>query len=278
MFKLCAKEASRPLRPKSYLPAGGQGAHSGDQGPGAGLLPVGAGMVEVLEKSRILIADDHPLFREALHQVVTAAFAEPEGPLAAHECVEADSLDLALSRVGEEDFDLILLDLNMPGMEGFAGLVALRNHAPATPIIVVSAEDSREAVQDSIAFGASGFIPKSLPKERMAQAIRDVLAGEVYLPADLAERASGRSSSEGNDPELAARLATLTQQQRCVLEMLVTGKSNKVIAYELDIAESTVKAHVSAILRKLKVHNRTQAVIDASRILGKLREGRAPSP
>lgn len=213
--------------------------------------------------SKVLIADDHPLFREALQQVVTAAFAD---------CAwtEADSLEAAAKALEAEDFDLVLLDLKMPGMNGFTGLVTLRNQAPATPIIIVSAEDNPDSVEDAITFGAAGFIPKSMPKDRMAEAVRDVMAGEVYLPTDFLERGNKRLSFD--DGQLGERIAALTPQQRCVLEMLVKGKSNKVIAWELTIAESTVKAHVSAILRKLRVTNRTQAVINAAKILGQLRE------
>ncbi len=213
--------------------------------------------------SKILIADDHPLFREALQQVVAEAFD-------AHDCVEAENLEQASHFLAAEDFDLVLLDLKMPGMNGFTGLVSLRNQAPATPIIIVSAEDGASAIHDAITFGAAGYIPKSLSKERMAQAVREVMAGEVFLPAESEGGLEG--GGHGFDDGLGERLAALTPQQRCVLEMLVTGKSNKVIAYELNIAESTVKAHVSAILRKLQVTNRTQAVINASKILVKLRE------
>ena len=213
---------------------------------------------------RILIADDHPLFRGALHQVVGEA-------IGAYDCVEVEDLDSARERLKNADFDLILLDLNMPGMNGFTGLIALRNMAPATPIVVVSAEDGATAIQEAIAFGASGFIPKSLSKELMTKALQQVLAGEVFLPPDRHENGTSRRGHLDDDA-LGEGLAALTPQQRCVVEMLVTGKSNKVIAYELSIAESTVKAHVSAILRKLRVTNRTQAVINAAQILVKLRQ------
>lgn len=213
--------------------------------------------------SRILIADDHPLFRGALHQVVSEA-------VGGHDCVEVEDLDSARDQLKLSDFDLILLDLNMPGMNGFTGLIALRNLAPATPIIVVSAEDNSTSIQEAITFGASGFIPKSLSKELMTQALQQVLAGEVFLPPDMGDHGTGKGNLD--DDMLGEGLAALTPQQRCVVEMLVTGKSNKVIAYELSIAESTVKAHVSAILRKLHVTNRTQAVINAAQILVKLRQ------
>lgn len=209
---------------------------------------------------KVLIADDHPLFREALRQVVAETFE-------VFDCIEAETLEDAAAFLARHDFELVLLDLRMPGMNGFAGLVRLRNAAPATPIIVVSAEDMPETVGDAITYGAAGFLPKSLPKERMAAAVREVLAGEIYIPTEIL-----KAPPTFDDAQLGERLATLTPQQRCVLEMLLAGKSNKVIAYELSIAESTVKAHVSAILRKLKVTNRTQAVINAAKILSQLRQ------
>lgn len=223
--------------------------------------------MSVVETSKILIADDHPLFREALRQVVGEVFGTPD-------CVEASDLDQALSLAGADDsFDLILLDLNMPGMNGFTGLVSLRNVAPSVPIVMVSATEERMVMQEAITFGASGFIPKFLAKEEMAEAVRQVVSGGIYLPQTGNDAGDNRLSL--TDQQLGERLAQLTGQQRRVLEMLVMGKSNKTIAYELSIAESTVKAHVSAILRKLNVHSRTQAVINAGKIVVKLREASA---
>lgn len=213
-----------------------------------------------MEAAKILIADDHPLFRGALRQVVAGTFEHCE-------FFEASTLDQALGLVAAEDFELILLDLRMPGMKGFTGLVSLRNHAPATPIIVVSAEEERESIQEAITYGAAGFIPKSLSKEQMAHAVREVLSGEVYVPP-----LEGSEGGAFGSAQLDAGIAALTGQQRRVLEMMVHGKSNKVIAYELNIAESTVKAHVSAILRKLNVTSRTQAVINAGKIALRLRD------
>jgi DNA-binding NarL/FixJ family response regulator len=218
-----------------------------------------------VENAKVLIADDHPLFREALHQVVDSAFSTCSYQ-------EAKNLPEALEIAGGGDFDLILLDLRMPGMNGFTGLVTMRNEVPATPIIVVSADEEPDSIQEAITFGASGFIPKSLSKEQMVQAVRDVLSGDVFLPMDHLESHAAGGLDEG---DFGSRIAQLTAQQRRVLEMLVRGKSNKVIAYELDLAESTVKAHVSAVLRKLNVTSRTQAVINAGKITPKLIELRA---
>lgn len=210
----------------------------------------------------VLIADDHPLFRDALRQVVVATLPD-------HAISEADTFDAAMAKAAGDQLDLILLDINMPGMNGFAGLISLRNHVPATPVVVVSADEAGETVSQAMALGASGFIPKSLEREQMVAALHMVMNGEVYVPT----AGNGQHHAAAGTPEARFRegYETLTAQQRKVLEMLVAGKSNKVIAYELDVTESTVKAHVTAILRKLRVHSRTQAVLNASRMLPALR-------
>jgi len=214
------------------------------------------------ERTTILIADDHPLFREALQRVVADVLAD-------HVFQEVDSLDGAVEAVSDENFELIFLDLNMPGMDGFNGLVCLRNRAPSVPIIVVSASEDPATMREAITYGASGFLPKSLSKEQMAAAVRTVLDGGVYAPAPAcgSERQFVRS-----DAALADSIVQLSHQQRIVLQMLVSGRPNKQIAYELNIVESTVKAHVSAILRKLKVHSRTQAVLKAGKILTQMQD------
>jgi DNA-binding NarL/FixJ family response regulator len=210
----------------------------------------------------ILIADDHPLFRDALQQVIDQAFS-------AAAVTEASTLAEAMTAAQGADFDLLLLDINMPGMNGFNGLIALRNTVPATPIVVVSADEDRQTVQQALTLGASGFIPKSMAKDGMVQGLRDVVVqGKVFMPVDLSDH---NGPGMLVDEQFQQGYAALTAQQRKVLEMLVMGKSNKVIAFELSIAESTVKAHVSAILRKLRVNSRTQAVLNASKMLGTVR-------
>jgi len=210
---------------------------------------------------RILIADDHPLFREAISSVIASGF---EGS----EIIETDDLDSALALTREnDDLDLILLDLNMPGMHGLNGLITLRNEAPTIPVVIVSAEEDKQVVLQAITYGAVGFITKSSPRAQMTEAIRQILNGNVYLPSDIIrtgkESTSRRSRNEDNpiSPEL---LNSLTRRQLLVLERMSKGESNKQIAYNLNIAETTVKAHVSAILRKLGVHNRVQAILSAS--------------
>ncbi len=206
----------------------------------------------------VLIADDHPLFRSALRQVIAAISPD---------CVvtEADCLDQAAAAAGRShDLDLILLDINMPGMEGFNGLISLLNSIPATPIMVVSADSRPDTIQRAMTLGAAGFMPKSMDVDKMTTAVRAVLAGEVFVPADHSGPAHGHRDDHG---DFGRRYESLTPQQRKVLEMLVRGKPNKVIAYEMEVTESTVKAHVSAILHKLNVTSRTQAVLNASKLL-----------
>jgi len=209
------------------------------------------------ETTSFLIADDHPMFREALHWVVHEV-ASSSG------VIEVPDLGQAMEAATErDDIEMIFLDLNMPGMDGLSGLIALRNAVPATPIVVVSASEEPETVREAMVCGASGYIPKSLNKSQMVEAVRKVMAGEVFLPALV----DGVTST---DNQLEDGISKLTKQQRVVLHMLVSGQSNKQIAYELGTVESTVKAHVSAILRKLNVYSRTQAVIKASKILAVL--------
>jgi DNA-binding NarL/FixJ family response regulator len=205
---------------------------------------------------RLVIADDHPLFRGAMREAVS-------GLLANAEIAEAGSFDDAAKLLESGgDVDLILLDLSMPGVRGFSGLMYLRAQYPSTPVIVVSANDDPAVIRRCMDFGASGFIPKTLDVEGMRAAIQRVLNGGVWTPPDV-------DLGAGNDAEAAAlmaRLATLTPQQVRVLMMLSEGLLNKQIAYELGVSEATVKAHVSAILQKLGVESRTQAVIAAAKI------------
>jgi DNA-binding NarL/FixJ family response regulator len=211
---------------------------------------------------KILIADDHPLFREAIHNVIADGFPDSE-------VMETSDLDSALALTQEyDDLDLILLDLNMPGMHGLNGLITLRNEAPTIPVVIVSAEEDKQIVLQAITYGAVGFITKSSPRAQMTEAIEQILNGNVYLPSDIiraSKQTPRRASHEepGIPPEL---LQALTRKQLLVLERMTKGESNKQIAYNLDIAETTVKAHVSAILRKLGVHNRVQAILSAGDI------------
>ena len=207
------------------------------------------------EAVRILIADDHPLVLGALRQAVSGAIAGVE----IHEAHDFDSLAARLE--AHPDMDLVLLDLSMPGVRGFSGLLHLRVERPAVPVIVVSGNEDRAVMRHCLEFGAAGYVPKSLDVETMRAAIRAVLDGGRWTPPDFDAKA-GRDEASA----LVKRLSSLTPQQVRVLMMLSQGLLNKQIAYELSVSEATVKAHVSAILQKLGVESRTQAVILAAKI------------
>ncbi len=214
---------------------------------------------------KILIADDHPLFREAITNVIQTGFPEAE-------TLETEDLETALSLAQtHDDLDLVLLDLNMPGMNGLNGLISLRNEAPTIPVVIVSAEDDKQIVLQAITCGAVGFISKSSPRAQMTEALEQILQGNVYLPSDIIRQSdqdsNRRNRRNSEHPQIAPELlSSLTRRQLLVLERMAKGESNKQIAYNLHIAETTVKAHVSAILRKLGVHNRVQAILSASDI------------
>jgi DNA-binding NarL/FixJ family response regulator len=207
-------------------------------------------------ETTIVVADDHPLFRGALRGAVGALLPEAR-------IVEASGLDALTALLDrDDDVDLVLLDLTMPGVQGFSGLIYLRAQHPAIPVVIVSATEDPVVIRRALDFGAAGFIPKSLDIDQIGEAIRQVLAGGSWVPPDIALSAS----EDKETAELMRRLATLTPQQVRVLMMLSEGLLNKQIAYELGVSEATVKAHVSAILQKLGVESRTQAVIASSRI------------
>jgi DNA-binding NarL/FixJ family response regulator len=212
--------------------------------------------VESSAHYRFVVADDHPLFRGAMREAVTTLFE----PADVFEAGGLDDLQALLEREG--DMDLVLLDLTMPGVRGFSGLLFLRAQFPGVPVVIVSANEEPDVIRRCMEFGASGFLPKTLDVEIMRSAIRSVLDGGVWTPPDV--DLSGGADAATRD--LVARLATLTPQQVRVLMMLSEGLLNKQIAFELKVSEATVKAHVSAILQKLGVESRTQAVIAASKI------------
>ncbi|MGA7329242.1 MAG: response regulator transcription factor [Rhodomicrobium sp.] len=209
----------------------------------------------------VIIADDHPLFRDALKQTLHSAL--PEAAIA-----EVGSVEKLLETLAQNsNTDLVLLDLKMPGekgaasLSGLTGLMYLRSQHPEIPVVIVSASDNPSMIQRCLNLGASGFISKSLPVEQIRSAVKTVLNGGVWFP-DEVQRGAGADELG----ELASRLATLTPQQVRVLSMLGQGLLNKQIAFELSVSEATVKAHVSAILQKLGVDSRTQAVIAVNRI------------
>jgi DNA-binding NarL/FixJ family response regulator len=203
-----------------------------------------------------VIADDHPLYRGALSQALSGL---------GEDCriIEVGDFEGVKTLVaGGDEVDAVLLDLTMPGVSGLSGLVALRGMNGTVPIIVVSAHDDPVTIRRALELGASGFISKSASMEAIRNAVRQVLEGGVVAPPgiDLGEERDAEIS------DLITRLRTLTPQQTRVLSMLAEGLLNKQIAFELNVSEATVKAHVSAILQKLGVDSRTQAVIRLSRI------------
>ena len=207
--------------------------------------------------ARIIVADDHPLFREAIQQALTGLFGDVD-------FVEADSFESLEAAAREnEDAELVLLDLDMPGTRGFSALAWLRAQYPALPVIIVSAVTEPTIIRLAVDFGASGYIPKASPIAKIGEAVRAVQNGDVWLP-DAALAAADENLSE--DQILAERIASLTPQQFRVLMMIADGLLNKQIAGELDVSEATVKAHVTAIFRKMHVRSRTQAAVAARRL------------
>jgi DNA-binding NarL/FixJ family response regulator len=199
----------------------------------------------------VLIADDHPMVRHALRESLLQSFGE------SFEVLEASSV--AAARETLSTVDLLLLDLSMPGMDGVRTLQVLRTEFPSVPILVVSAIEEPHVMRQTMDLGAAGFLPKSSPFSTITDAVQAVLAGELWFPAvDPAE-------AEQENP-LPARIAELTPQQRCVLDLVCEGKHNKEIAAQLHVTEATIKAHVTQILHKLGVRSRTQAALLARQL------------
>ncbi|MFZ1430100.1 MAG: response regulator transcription factor [Geminicoccaceae bacterium] len=205
---------------------------------------------------KVLVADDHPLFREAV--VLSVRHLDRTD----FQVLEAGTLDeVCRLATAMPDLDLLLLDLKMPGMDGLGGLLELRRRFPALPVVIVSATEEPRIIREAIAAGAMAYIPKSLDRSAITQALEHVLAGEIWQPESDADQLA-------NETPMAERMRALTPQQTNILRLMVAGKPNKLIAYELSIAETTVKAHVTVILRKLGVYSRTQAVLAAREFFG----------
>ena len=210
-----------------------------------------------MNKSTFIVADDHPLFREALIHAIGNCVEDAD-------IIEADSLDtLQVVVEANPEADLLLLDLNMPGVSGFSALAYIRSNHESLPTVIVSAMDDPAVIRRSIQHGASGFIPKSSAIGVLEQGIRAVLDGEVWIPEGI-DLQDDRLDSE--EAEIAAAISSLTPHQFRVLMMLGEGLLNKQIAFQLGVSEATIKAHVTAILRKMHVNNRTQAVLAVERL------------
>ncbi|WP_166840238.1 LuxR C-terminal-related transcriptional regulator [Rheinheimera pleomorphica] len=211
--------------------------------------------------AKLIVADDHPLFRNALINAISSTFATKA-------TIETDSFDSTCEALEQHpDTDLLLLDLHMPGNCGFLGLIQLRKTHPTLPIVVISASEELDVIRRVMAFGASAYVPKSANPADISAALNAVMAGELWVPQGIKKQVLEQHSNEAEDDlDLAAKVAQLTAQQYKVLYYLTEGWLNKQIAYDLHISEATVKAHITAIFRKLGVTNRTQVVIQAQRL------------
>ncbi|ALU44148.1 response regulator transcription factor [Pseudoalteromonas rubra] len=207
--------------------------------------------------NQFLIADDHPLFREALKGALQNQFDGLE-------IFESENFEQTLQQLSEQDeLDLLLLDLHMPGNGDLYGLIRIREDYPSLPIVVVSGSEDLTVISKVMGYGAMGFIPKASSSQEIVEALNQVLEGDVWLPVSLKDQIA---ELDGEDKQLAQQIASLTPQQYKVLQYLHEGLLNKQIAYELNISEATVKAHITAIFRKLGVYNRTQAVLIAAKL------------
>ncbi|HEY2231334.1 MAG TPA: response regulator transcription factor [Xanthobacteraceae bacterium] len=205
---------------------------------------------------KILAVDDHVLIREALRGVVKELKDDAT-------FLEASDCRQAMQLIGEHpDIGLILLDLSLPDRDGLAMLVELREQYPAISVVVLSAQQDRQSVVNALELGALGFIPKSAPREVMLKALQLVFAGGIYIPPEILGRGEPMASQAApKPPRVSPADIGLTERQVEVLALMMQGKSNKAICRVLDLAEPTVKNHTSAILKALKVSNRTEAVI-----------------
>ncbi len=209
----------------------------------------------MIQPDKIIIADDHPLFRQALLGTLTSKFTETTW-------LEAQTIaELETQLSGHSDSDLVLLDLNIPGAHGFNTLIHIRNHYPQIPVVIVSAHEDTDTIAKAMEYGAAGFIPKSTPVDLIVEGIGQVLMGNVWVPASFQA-----FEADNDNSDIAERVASLTQQQYKILMMFAQGMLNKQIAYDLHVSEATIKAHATAIFRKLNVRNRTQAVIAISQL------------
>ncbi|MBU2880641.1 response regulator transcription factor [Psychrosphaera sp. B3R10] len=203
-----------------------------------------------MQPEKIIVADDHPLFRQALLETLRSKLTHTQW-------LEAENVNELNTLLAENtDADLLLLDLNIPGAHGFNTLIHVRRHFPQIPVVVVSAYDDVDTISSAMEHGSSGFVPKSTPVETIFLAINEVFSGNIWTPPNF----SAQTAQSGKS-DIAERIASLTPQQYKILMMFAEGLLNKQIAYDLHVSEATIKAHATAIFKKLNVRNRTQAVI-----------------
>ncbi len=214
--------------------------------------------IENITIDKIVIADDHPMFRNALRQALSL-------DMTGCQIIEVESSETLRQELRDHhNADLLILDLNMPGVEGFSALAYVQKKYPSLPIIMISANDKQETIMHAKHFGALGFVSKSADINDIRIGLKTVLEGNTYFPYQFNE--SAFNTQENSFNETTRQVAELTPQQHKVLSMIKQGLLNKQIAYDLNISEATVKAHVTAIMRKLEVNNRTQAVMKVSNI------------
>lgn len=208
----------------------------------------------------ILVVDDHPIFRQAMNTILVERFKDVV-------TLEADSVADALEMLtGQSNVDLVMLDLNLPGSNGLSGLLDIRNAHPNIPVVVISAEVDKQQILQTISFGAAGFISKSSKIDDIADSIESIFEGNVCLPSDLLRASDGQKAASNESKISPEKIRTLTRKELLVLKHLTKGNANKVIAYELNISETTVKSHVSSILKKLGATNRVKVVAGAANI------------
>lgn len=208
---------------------------------------------------KILIIDDHPIFRHAMTTILRQRFEDTV-------IIEAGTIAAAHDLLKNDcEYDLVMLDLNMPDSNGLSGLLDLRNNYPTSPVVIISAETEKQSILQSISYGAVGFISKSSSIEEIASSIESIFEGNVCLPSDILRNNNvcTQKSESKISPE---KIRSLTRKELTVLKYLNQGLANKVIAYELHISETTVKSHVSSILRKLGASSRVQVVAGAGNI------------
>ena len=208
----------------------------------------------------VLIVEDHPMFCEAVQSAVQLAL--PDATIREASAIK----ELATTPADGESFDLILLDLMLPGVSGFDGLLLVRSRFPQSPILIFSALNDPKIAAEAIRMGAAGFVPKSSSKKVLSEAIREIHAGNLYIPKDMHRQVRALLAERRQTKDIAIRVSELTPAQIRVLQLIRQGLLNKQIAHELGVGETTVKAHVSEILRKLNVASRTQAVIETSHL------------
>jgi DNA-binding NarL/FixJ family response regulator len=208
----------------------------------------------------VLIVEDHPMFCEAVQSAVQLAL--PGATIREASAIK----EFAKTAADGDSFDLILLDLMLPGVSGFDGLLLVRSRFPQSPILIFSALSDPKIAAEAIRMGAAGFVPKSSSKKVLSEAIREIHAGNVYIPKDMDREVRAQLAERRQTKDIAIRVSELTPAQIRVLQLIRQGLLNKQIAHELGVGETTVKAHVSEILRKLNVASRTRAVIETSHL------------